>query len=137
MKKSLARDAMHHCLTENEITLFMNTASEQGSVYMNLYTFLLNTGLRIGEAGAITPADVKEGTVMIGVGAAFRAYIGELSIVEGGVLQKMGLGGWKMLRKGSSILKEICWYIKHSFILMGYFILIKWRQLSGKKCFEL
>ena len=65
MKKSLARDAMHHCLTENEITLFMNTASEQGSVYMNLYTFLLNTGLRIGEAGAITPADVKEGTVMI------------------------------------------------------------------------
>lgn len=65
MKKSLARDAMHHCLTENEITLFMNTASEQGSVYMNLYTFLFNTGLRIGEAGAITPADVKEGTVMI------------------------------------------------------------------------
>ena len=80
---------------------------------------------------------LKEGTVMIGVGAAFRAYIGELSIVEGGVLQKMGLGGWKMLRKGSSILKEIGWYIKHSFILMGYFILIKWRQLSGKKCFEL
>ena len=65
MKKSLARDAMHPCLTENEITLFMNTASEQGSVYMNLYTFLFNTGLRIGEAGAITPADVKEGTVMI------------------------------------------------------------------------
>lgn len=65
MKKSLARDAMHHCLTENEITLFMNTASEQGSVYMNLYTFIFNTGLRIGEAGAITPADVKEGTVMI------------------------------------------------------------------------
>lgn len=65
IKKSLARDAMHHCLTENEITLFMNTASEQGSVYMNLYTFLFNTGLRIGEAGAITPADVKEGIVMI------------------------------------------------------------------------
>ena len=65
MKKSLARDAMHHCLTENEITLFMNAAIEQGSVYRNLYTFLFNTGLRIGEAGAITPADVKEGTVMI------------------------------------------------------------------------
>ena len=56
---------MHRCLTENEITLFMNTASEQGSVYRNLYTFLINTGLRIGEAGAITPADVEEGTVMI------------------------------------------------------------------------
>lgn len=65
MKKSLARDAMHHCLTENEITLFMSAAIEQGSVYRNLYTFLFNTGLRIGEAGAITPADVKEGTVMI------------------------------------------------------------------------
>ena len=56
---------MHRCLTENEITLFMNTASEQGSVYRNLYTFLLNTGLRIGEAGAITPADIKEGKAMI------------------------------------------------------------------------
>ena len=65
MKKTPVRDMMHRCLTENEITLFMNTASEQGSVYRNLYTFLFNTGLRIGEAGAITPADVKEGTVMI------------------------------------------------------------------------
>ena len=65
MKKTPMRNTMNRCLTEDEITLFMNTASEQGSVYRNLYTFLLNTGLRIGEAGAITPADVKEGTVMI------------------------------------------------------------------------
>lgn len=65
MKKTPVRDMMHRCLTEDEITLFMNTASEQGSVYRNLYTFLINTGLRIGEAGAITPADVEEGTVMI------------------------------------------------------------------------
>jgi len=65
MKKTPMRNTMNRCLTEDEITLFMNTASEQGSVYRNLYTFLFNTGLRIGEAGAITPADVKEGTVMI------------------------------------------------------------------------
>lgn len=64
-KKLTARETMNRCLTEDEITLFMNAASEQGSAYRNLYTFLLNTGLRIGEAGAITPADVKEDKVMI------------------------------------------------------------------------
>ena len=64
-KKSTARETMNRCLTEDEITLFMNMACEQGSAYRNLYTFLLNTGLRIGEAGAITPADIKEGKAMI------------------------------------------------------------------------
>lgn len=64
-KKLTARETMNRCLTEDEITLFMNAASEQGSAYRNLYTFLLNTGLRIGEAGAITPADIKEDKVMI------------------------------------------------------------------------
>lgn len=64
-KKSPAQKPMHRCLSENEIALFMDAAIKQGSVYRNLYTFLLNTGLRVGEAGAITPADVKEDKVMI------------------------------------------------------------------------
>ena len=64
-KKSPAKKPMHRCLSENEIALFMDAAIKQGSVYRNLYTFLLNTGLRVGEAGAITPADVKEDKVMI------------------------------------------------------------------------
>ena len=64
-KKVLARDTLHRCLSEDEITLFMDTANRNGSPYRNLYAFLLNTGLRIGEAAAIMPADIKAGKVNI------------------------------------------------------------------------
>jgi len=80
---------------------------------------------------------LKDGIVLIGVGAAFRAYLGELKVADGGVLQKAGLGGWAMRRSNSSVWKELKWYVKHAFVLMGYFITIKWRRLIGKSYNEM
>ena len=58
-----ARDNVHRCLSREEVTAFMEEA--QNSHFYHLYQFLLNTGLRIGEAGAVTPADVRNGNVTI------------------------------------------------------------------------
>ena len=80
---------------------------------------------------------LNDGIVMIGVGAAFRAYLGELNVIDGGVLQKAGLAGWAMRRSNSSLWKEIKWYVKHTFILIGHFFTITWRKLTGKKCTDL
>ena len=58
-----ARDTVHRCLSREEVAAFMDEA--KNSHYYGLYQFLLNTGLRLGEAGAITPADVRGGNVQI------------------------------------------------------------------------
>lgn len=50
-----ARDTIHRALTREETRIFLEAAG--GSWYYPLYRFLLNTGLRIGEAGALTAAD--------------------------------------------------------------------------------
>lgn len=52
-----ARDTIHRALTREETAVFMEAAKE--SAYYNLYLFLLNTGLRIGEAGALMIGDVS------------------------------------------------------------------------------
>lgn len=78
---------------------------------------------------------LNNGIVVIGVGAAFRTYLGEYKAPDG-LLQKMGLAGLGMMRN-TTIWKELKWYIKHVFVLLGYFISIKWRRLKGKKYFEL
>ena len=64
-KEEPVRDTIHRCLSKDEVTAFMDQAKKNESNYCNLYTFLLNTGVRIGEAGAITPADVRGGNVHI------------------------------------------------------------------------
>lgn len=51
-----ARDTIHRALTKAETAAFMEAAKE--SAYYNLYSFLLNTGCRIGEAGALMIGDV-------------------------------------------------------------------------------
>lgn len=53
-----AVETIHRALTREETAAFLNAAAE--SWYYNLFVFLLNTGLRIGEAGAITRADITE-----------------------------------------------------------------------------
>ena len=50
-----ARDTKHRALTISETREFLSAASE--SAYYNLYVFLLHTGCRIGEAGALLPGD--------------------------------------------------------------------------------
>lgn len=51
-----ARDTIHRALTREETAAFLEAAEE--SWYYPLYVFLLNTGLRLGEAGALTVWDV-------------------------------------------------------------------------------
>ena len=60
-----ARDNVHRCLTKEEVAAFLEEAKKSGSHFCNLYTFLLNTGVRLGEAGAITPADIRGGNARI------------------------------------------------------------------------
>lgn len=78
---------------------------------------------------------LNNGVVVVGVGAAFRSYLGEYKTPDG-VLQKMGLAGLGMMRN-TTVWKELKWYFKHSLALIGYFFTIKWRRLKGKKCNEL
>lgn len=51
-----ARDTIHRALSREETRAFLDAAGE--SWYYPLYVFLLNTGLRVGEAGALTSADL-------------------------------------------------------------------------------
>lgn len=53
-----ARDTTHRCLFPDEVERFMNQAEKINSRYTNLYIVLLQTGLRLGEATAFSPADV-------------------------------------------------------------------------------
>lgn len=58
----LARDTIHRALTKQETKQFLKTAQDLESSYYNLYVFLLNTGARLGEAGALYVTDVgKDG----------------------------------------------------------------------------
>lgn len=58
-----ARDTIHRALTRQETADFLKAARE--SHYYNLYVFLLNTGCRLGEAGALTAADVSKEAVKV------------------------------------------------------------------------
>lgn len=78
---------------------------------------------------------LNDGIVIIGVGAAFRTYLGEYKVPEG-FLQKIGLAGLGMVRN-SSVWKEIKWYTKHTLVLVKYFFIITWRKMTGKKYYEL
>ena len=58
-----ARDTKHRALTREETAAFLEAA--ESSWYYNLYVFLLHTGCRIGEAGAIFLDDIDEEGVTI------------------------------------------------------------------------
>ncbi len=73
---------------------------------------------------------LNDGVVLVGVGAAFRLYLGEYEL-DRGVLQKMGLGGLKMLRN-TTVWKELKWYVSHAWYLTGYLCSIYWKRLHGQ-----
>ena len=52
-----ARDTIHRALTETETSLFFEAAGE--SYYVNAFILMIQTGLRIGEVGALTLADIN------------------------------------------------------------------------------
>lgn len=58
-----ARDTIHRALTDEEITNFFKEAEK--SFYYDVYRIALATGLRAGEIGAITHADIKDGFIHI------------------------------------------------------------------------
>ena len=53
-----ARDTIHRALTVEETKLFLDEARNRSSWYLNLFLFLLHTGCRIGEAGALLRTDI-------------------------------------------------------------------------------
>lgn len=57
-KEPEARETIHRALTREETECFFKEAKAQGSHYYWLYYFLLHTGCRIGEAGALSRADI-------------------------------------------------------------------------------
>lgn len=60
-----ARDTNHRALTREETALFLECAKARNSWYYNLYVFLLNTGARLGEAGALLPSDISKDGITI------------------------------------------------------------------------
>ena len=53
-----ARDTIHRALTETETKIFFEAAKD--SFYINAFILMIQTGLRIGEVGALTLADVNQ-----------------------------------------------------------------------------
>lgn len=58
-----ARDTIHRALTVEETQAFF--AAAKGSWYYPLYQFLLGSGCRIGEAGALRLSDIHDGKIRI------------------------------------------------------------------------
>ena len=60
-----ARDTIHRALSKEETARFLKEAKDSNSYYLPLYNFLLQTGCRIGEAGAITSRDIQDGVLFV------------------------------------------------------------------------
>lgn len=58
-----ARDTTHRALTKEETELFLKYA--QGSFYYNVYRMAVNTGMRVGEIGALYTSDIKDGMITV------------------------------------------------------------------------
>lgn len=63
--KKPPRETIHRALTLEETQAFLHAAEQQGSWYLPLYSFLLNTGCRFGEAGALLPGDISDDNIFI------------------------------------------------------------------------
>lgn len=60
-----ARDTYHRALTEEETKLFFQAAKARESWYYNLYCFLIDTGCRCGEAGALLNSDITGSVIRV------------------------------------------------------------------------
>ena len=63
--KKPPRETIHRALTLEETEAFFRAAAARGSWYIHFYAFLLNTGCRFGEAGALKPKDITDGMICI------------------------------------------------------------------------
>lgn len=61
--KQPARETIHRALTFDETEEFLKEA--EGDWNYNLFIFLLNTGMRIGEAGALMPSDIYDDAIHV------------------------------------------------------------------------
>lgn len=52
-----ARNTKHRALSVDETKLFIQTAADRNSFYINGFKLMLQTGIRMGELGALTAAD--------------------------------------------------------------------------------
>lgn len=82
----------------------------------------------------ITPY-LNDGIIMVGVGAAFRSLLGMLKQPDG-FLQKLGLAGLAFKRPELSWWHQVKWYFKHTIFLAGYFFLIMWKRITGRKYYN-
>lgn len=57
-KEKKAVDTYHRALTKDETRSFLEVS--QDSWYYNAYVFMLNTGMRLGEVGALRKSDISE-----------------------------------------------------------------------------
>ena len=62
-KEEPARNTIHRALTREEVNKFLEAAAD--SWYYQLYVFLLNTGLRIGEASALSVGDITKNYINV------------------------------------------------------------------------
>lgn len=58
-----ARETIHRALSIEEQKAFFEAAKD--SYYYDVFRFLLATGCRVGEAGALTPYDIRDGKIHI------------------------------------------------------------------------
>lgn len=58
-----ARDTTHRALTKEETAAFLEAAKE--SYYYDVFHMAVNTGLRIGEIGALLTSDIKDGMITV------------------------------------------------------------------------
>lgn len=59
----LARETIHRALSQEETTAFLEAAKD--SVYINVFKLMLATGMRIGEVGALTEADIDKSYIHV------------------------------------------------------------------------
>ena len=60
-----ARETLHRALTLEETDTFFKAAAEAKDWYLPLYEFMLRTGCRVGEAGALKLSDIRGGVLNI------------------------------------------------------------------------
>lgn len=58
-----ARDTIHRALSEAETTQFLEAAKD--SYFINVFLMMLNTGMRIGEVGALTELDIDSSYIHV------------------------------------------------------------------------
>ena len=60
-----ARETLHRALTLEETDIFFKAAAEANDWYLPLFEFMLRTGCRVGEAGALKLSDIRGGVLNI------------------------------------------------------------------------